>query len=481
LKADRSILQRLITAYEAGRHVNLSEILCHELLPVPISLAETNGSLRTRDKSILTNVLISNIPTPPSLDNSMLGTDATLIIDGQALVQSLGKPKGLTTFGHLGDAFKTAALQGSALFKRIDIVFDRYYPSSIKAGKRKKRAQGTTPIRRVIEHRNVPLPSNWNNFIALSDNKADLARFLSEQLIILAPDDKIIVVAGGFNQEEMVASSDHDVDTKRLEAKHEEGDTRIILHCMEIDSDVIVVQARDTDVFILLLANFHWMPCRQLWIKAGTMKRRRYIPIHSLIDNLPYGPTVLETLPAFHVLTGCDTTSHISGHSTKSAWEVFKSHHKLLQNLGKGELVQETAQDAESFVCKMYKISHVATADEARAILFVKSRAPESLPPTSDSLSFHIKRAHYQTSVWRQAHLQYPRLAPPDSLGWKYEEGHLVPQLMSLTPVPESCLELVSCDCTVWCQCLRCKCKKSQLPCTAMCMCKDIYDMCHNF
>ena len=45
LKADRSILHRLIIAYEARRNVDLDQILCHELLPVPISLAEFNGNL----------------------------------------------------------------------------------------------------------------------------------------------------------------------------------------------------------------------------------------------------------------------------------------------------------------------------------------------------------------------------------------------------------------------------------------------------
>ena len=76
----------------------------------------------------------------------------------------------------------------------------------------------------------MPLPSNWSNFIALSENKADLARFLS---LVQAPSSKVIVVAGGFASEEMVESSRSIVDTEPLEAKHEEADTRIVLHCVE--------------------------------------------------------------------------------------------------------------------------------------------------------------------------------------------------------------------------------------------------------
>ena len=40
LKADRNILQRLVTSYEAGRSVDLPAILKHELIPVPVSRTE---------------------------------------------------------------------------------------------------------------------------------------------------------------------------------------------------------------------------------------------------------------------------------------------------------------------------------------------------------------------------------------------------------------------------------------------------------
>ena len=61
LKADRTGLQRLITAYGAGRSVDMQMVMQHELLPVPIALAEMNGQLRTGAKSILADVLLSGI------------------------------------------------------------------------------------------------------------------------------------------------------------------------------------------------------------------------------------------------------------------------------------------------------------------------------------------------------------------------------------------------------------------------------------
>jgi len=201
LKADRLILQWLIIADEAGQRINLDEILSHELLLVTIALAEINGDIRTGSKAILSQVLTGETPYPPMLAPAELGDNATIIIDGQALVIAIGKPHGLSTFGDLADVFKNTVLQIGHLFDRIDVAFDRYYKVSIKSGTRKRRAKGIRPIRRVIDSREVPLPADWSNFLALGENKADLARFLSEQMVGCDQHDKTIVVAGGFTDE----------------------------------------------------------------------------------------------------------------------------------------------------------------------------------------------------------------------------------------------------------------------------------------
>ena len=94
LKVDQSIMQRLIIASQAGRDLNLKEILKHELLPVPISLAEMNGYLRSGSKAMLVSILTEDIQCPPTLEASDLGNDATFVIDGQALVVARGMPDG---------------------------------------------------------------------------------------------------------------------------------------------------------------------------------------------------------------------------------------------------------------------------------------------------------------------------------------------------------------------------------------------------
>ena len=53
----------------------------------------------------------------------------------------------------------------------------------------------------------------------------------------------------------------------------------------------------------------------------------RYIPIHTMVDAL--GPSKALALPAFHALTGCDTTSAFFGKGKKRAWTVWQSFPEL--------------------------------------------------------------------------------------------------------------------------------------------------------
>ncbi|KAL8561352.1 hypothetical protein ACOMHN_040430 [Nucella lapillus] len=482
VKADRNILQRLITAYEAGRDVNLQDVLNRELLAVPLAIAgQMNGQLRSGPKSILAQTLTSEVPCPPQLEATDLEKESTLIIDGQALVNAIGKPQTAVTFGDMADVFIEAVLWSRADFQRIDVLFDRYYELSIKGGTRNRRKQGAVAIRRMIESKDVPLPAKWDNFLAHQENKADLARFLSQQLILKAPNDKTVVAAGGFSNQERAETSAPRVDVEHLEARHEEADTRIILHCVNSQAASIVVSARDTDVLVLLLAHFHRMPCQKVWMKTGTAKQRKYLPVHTIVEHLRLHQDALEALPAFHALTGSDTTSYLAGHTKKTCWVTFKEHNCLLQCLGEDpDLRDKTIQEAEEFVCKLYGVSDTSNINEALCKLFVKGVIPEKLPPTKDALSHHIRRAHFQATVWQQAYLQHPVLPPTATMGWKLEAETLVPVLMSLAPVPESCLELISCSCTTRCMTARCKCKRSRLPCTGACRCRRDNENCKN-
>ncbi len=205
--------------------------------------------LRTGNKSVLVDILTKAIACPDKRD--LQGQRSCLVIDGQPLVIAVGKPQGAVTFGDLADTFVLSVLQEGANYERIDVVFDRYRDETIKVGTRSRRTQTVRPI-------------HWANFMASTDNKADLGRFLSESLTSQAPNDKDIIVAGGFLDEQDARSSKgSDVDS--LRSTHEEADTRLVLHATYSHFETVVVSSRDRDVVLLLVAHFRHIHCDNLW------------------------------------------------------------------------------------------------------------------------------------------------------------------------------------------------------------------------
>ena len=95
----------------------------------------------------------------------------------------------------------------------------------------------------------------------------------------------------------------------RLVSDQEEADTRMMLHaedCSHLFQE-LVLHSTDTDVAVIATHIFSSLLCKQLWMKTGVRERLRFIAIHTLVEKL--GPVMCNLLPAFHSLTGCDTTS----------------------------------------------------------------------------------------------------------------------------------------------------------------------------
>ena len=138
----------------------------------------------------------------------------------------MGKPKDAKTFKDFAQIFVNSVNQAGADYTRIDIVFDRYTEESIKAGTRIRRRG--TPICRIIESGDVPLPQDWQGFLSLPEIKIDLTRYLSEKVSQSETIKKTLVIGGGFLEESKVYSNDTSIDITQLEGQYEEADTRNI-------------------------------------------------------------------------------------------------------------------------------------------------------------------------------------------------------------------------------------------------------------
>ncbi|KAG1674190.1 Transposable element Tc1 transposase [Nymphon striatum] len=177
---------------------------------------------------------------------------------------------------------------------------------------------------------------------------------------------------------------------------------------------------------------------------------------------------------------GCDTVSYLFGHSKKAAWEVFLTDNTLLSCLGIGELTPRVLKDAETFICKVYSVHRITSCDKARVTLFCKCKSQESLPPTSDAVTYHIQRAHYQSMIWRQATSQQPHLPSATTLGWELTDEKLRPKLMSLPPIPVACKDIIRCGCKTGSSSGRCSCRAGKLKCTGACACANSGNVCMN-
>ena len=432
-------------------------------MPVPISLDGMNGCLHTGNKSLLSDMLTKDVSTLTEI--TLCGTSC-LVIDGQALVMALGKLHGATTFGQYANVFIKSVFDMGISFDRIDVTFDRYQKDSIKSGTRMKRTHGNRPIRRVIESRSTPLPDKWSNFVSLGENKANLAEFLSKELVESRSShtSKTLVVAGGFADITEVQCTDAQMDTTLLQANHEEADTRLILHAVHTNAETVVVSARDTDVLVLLIAHLDKMRCSQLWMKAGTSKKPKCIPVHTIHQGL--SSCQVKALLSFHALTGCDTVSHLAGHTKKAAWKVFQEDSHLLTNLGAGDGDEDTFKAAEKLVCRMYKLPvDVNTCDKARVMLFCKG-VPKKLFHQHLMQHKYTLDEHITKRWWKQAIVPIPVLSQVTDSGWNTIDDRLLPKLMTLPPITETCKEVVTCSCTTACQSQRCSCRRGKLQCT---------------
>ena len=98
-------------------------------------------------------------------------------------------------------------------------MFDVYHQSSLKAEIRSKRGRGVR--RRVTKEGKIP--SNWQNFLRVNDNKVELFNFLADKIAHMSSQNVVIVT------KEEDAVSNHTINLAGVApCSHEESDTRIL-------------------------------------------------------------------------------------------------------------------------------------------------------------------------------------------------------------------------------------------------------------
>ena len=141
-----------------------------------------------------------------------------------------------------------------------------------------------------------------------------------------------------------------------LQPTFEEADLRIPIHILDaLDSgySVCVVVSNDTDVVVALLYHmqvFLQHNLEELWVRAGLGDTTRYVPLHTLFQNL--GQQLCAVLPALYSLTRCDITSKVG---TKKA-ALKADPEKFLKHFATSPFLSAAvARNAERYLVKVLR------------------------------------------------------------------------------------------------------------------------------
>ncbi|XP_070183812.1 uncharacterized protein [Littorina saxatilis] len=319
------------------------------------------------------------------------------------------------------------------------------------------------------------MPVDWNSFLRVDQNKQELFSFLGQKVIELDTDKLVITTQGPI----VLSNRPLDAQTKLSPCSHEEADTRLIVHLSDAANNHrrILIRTVDTDVVVLAIAAAARHPGLEVWIAVGVGQNYRYISAHDIASML--GPEKASCLPLFHSFSGCDTVSSFSSIGKKTAWDVwylFPDISEAFQSLSEAP-TEISAYDRallERYVVLLYdRTSNFPDVNSARGHLFAKvGRQIDNIPPTSEALLQHARRAVYQGGhIWGQAEVATPSLPNPGDWGWQFVNGAWQPFWTALDEASKTCRELWKCGCKKGCKSMRCRCRKAVLKCTALCKC----------
>ena len=134
----------------------------------------------------------------------------------------------------------------------------------------------------------------------------------------------------------------------------------------------------------------------------------------------------------------------------------------------------ERRQGCARFVFSLYGNNGEDT-DRVWYKLFCRKNAQTcNLPPTKDSLKYHVARAYYQACIWHNSLEASAHTPSPHGHGWDVIDSHISIHWMDQQPAPKALLQFISCNCLKGhCVGGRCSCPKNVMSCTDACGCVE--------
>ena len=277
-------------------------------------------------------------------------------------------------------------------------MWDEYIPNSLKASTWNKR--GTGIRRRVLSDSKIP--GRWQSFLRLEEKKQELFKFLSTAFITSETQCTIICTIGNS----AITNENYDLSFI-APSEQEEAGTRILLHTKDAsqsDMKKVLIRTVDTDFVAILISLFGQLDLLGICLAIGTGKHLRYLEIPKITAAL--GPEKPKYLPLFYAFTGCDQVLNFAGRGKNAPWNMWNHFGELTISFSSISLLliledvtNHSASIGRIAVLLYDHTSTISTVNECRKDLFAREGQPlEGIPPTSDALMQHLKRALYEAS-----------------------------------------------------------------------------------
>ena len=414
--------------------ISMEEAFKYPITTFPLSIATTEGMLRQGEKASLRNFLISQssgvCEKPP--------TNAAWIVDGMAAVRSF---KAKQTYREWIDSLLIFLRPPKdSMPASVAMINDNYAIKSVKDCTRIKRGNPgiAAQVQAVDQH--MLQGTQWQEFLHNKENKQQLVQLICNYVTSEAKQDlELPFIITAADQTYQVKGNEV---TAMFQCNHEEADTRLVLHAILAEKDVVVV-AKDTDVLVLMIWAFVALQIKHKWfLKYDASK---YVDIESVCIFL--GKDLSLALPAVHALTGCDTTSYFFGAGkVKILQKLLKGPDKLnlLTSLGQErKLGLVDVEKVKEFIhATVYNGKKGETYVETRIRIYkdMKTKTSSRVPPDPDSVIQAIFRCHYQAYCWYRCHLVELPLIPLEDNGWKWDEERdvLMPHWFTGRQMPPS-------------------------------------------
>ncbi len=294
LKEDKQAFGLMVS-----KSVSMEEAFNFPITSVPLSIDTTEYSLRQSDKSQFRNLLIKKSESTTDVAPKR----CAWFIDGMAAIRSLKAKTTYKEFIYCLVQFVTPSRELEP--NSVGIINDTYIEKSIKEGTRKDRGDKGPRVHFSNVNQRMLQGVQWESFFHNGENKENLISAIADYLQSKEGRSKLrcpVVITSNERTYQITNRSSEML----FHCNHEEADSRLILHAILANQDVVVV-AKDTDVLVLLVWAYEKYSVTHQWFMK--YERDSFADVGKICRFI--GRQLCLSLPAFHSISGCDTTSYM--------------------------------------------------------------------------------------------------------------------------------------------------------------------------